>query len=554
MSNLRYIDIDSNHRDRNQFPSPANFTVEIAQSGTRNKLHALDPISNQAIQESWNGSFDNSAAAATVTLSAPPFVTGVATSSPTEMIISSPAGDLRTEEGFYNGSIISAVSGGVTYLRRITAYRFVTSGATDQALISVETAFPDSVLTDAAATGSISNPQDATDTVSPTVFIPNGKNISNFYVNCVITNRSRPADATRTITNYLFDTRLAILDSAAATWVATDDYTISKAIPCEGGYQPTVLTFTGANANGRIFQLPTTTASATPNVYAGGFLRIISLIAGGLPPAPFSAPAAPYDQSRRIVRYIGLDTTFSAVGGSAFTLNEIAEGIEQTFYVGAFITTAIATYEIATFNTTTRAGTITGVFGAEVVGATVQMRTVILESAFTAAPTIASTRYQIECFQEDNAVPFAFSGSLVSQSQMVCYEIELLHLILPNSTLNVGRGGRIAFYPYVYVELQNVSGSSSGNTNIIYSNNPSATKALFKASIDDTPTPLISPFIKIDGDGMVQTIKFNPNDSLRFLIRLPNGDIFSVEEAELFGPQAPNPLVQISALFSIKRL
>jgi hypothetical protein len=143
---------------------------------------------------------------------------------------------------------------------------------------------------------------------------------------------------------------------------------------------------------------------------------------------------------------------------------------------------------------------------------------------------------------------------LVSQSQVVCYEIELLNLILPNRELAVGRGGRIAFYPYVYVELRNVSSSGGAGPGSIYSNNPNSTKMLFRAAVDDTPTPLISPFIKIDGDGMVQTVKFKPNDNLRFSVRMPDGDVFAVTEPETFGPSRPNERIQISAMFSIKRL
>jgi hypothetical protein len=129
-----------------------------------------------------------------------------------------------------------------------------------------------------------------------------------------------------------------------------------------------------------------------------------------------------------------------------------------------------------------------------------------------------------------------------------------MNLVLPNRTLSVGKGGLIAFYPYVYVELANVSGTGAGIPNSIYSNNPNATRMTFRAAIDDIQNPLISPFIKIDGDGMVQTLKFKPNDNLRFSVHLPNGDVFQTDLTDTYSPGAPNPLVQISALFGIKRL
>jgi hypothetical protein len=130
--------------------------------------------------------------------------------------------------------------------------------------------------------------------------------------------------------------------------------------------------------------------------------------------------------------------------------------------------------------------------------------------------------------------------------------IELIDLILPNKILSTG--GLTAFYPYVYVELQNVSSATAGLTNIIYSNNPHSNKMLFRAAITDIPTPLISPFIKIDGGKMVQTVKFKPNDNLKFGVYLPNGELFKTEDVDTISPVLPDPLLQINALFSIKRL
>ena len=184
------------------------------------------------------------------------------------------------------------------------------------------------------------------------------------------------------------------------------------------------------------------------------------------------------------------------------------------------------------------------------IGAT---RTATVVPAFTVVP-LAGAVVEVLLSTCDNAVPFNYTGSLVSQSESVCYEIELLNLILPNIDLAVGRGGRIAFYPYVYVELTNVSASQRNGPGAIYSNNPNSTRMLFRAAVDDTPTPLISPFIKIDGDGMVQTVKFKPNDNLRFSVRLQNGEIFQVTTQDTVAPQKPNERVQVSVMFSIKRL
>ena len=167
-------------------------------------------------------------------------------------------------------------------------------------------------------------------------------------------------------------------------------------------------------------------------------------------------------------------------------------------------------------------------------------------------PSIPTNTDQFEILQftRDNVVPFTYTGSTVSQQQMVCYEVQLINLVLPNITLK--SGGRVAFYPYVYVELQNIT--SGGNSNIIYSNNPNSVRRLFRAAIDDIPNPLISPFIKIDGDGMTQTIKFKPNDNFKFGVYLSDGTEFKTVLTDSYGPAPANPLVQISAMFSMKRV
>jgi hypothetical protein len=232
------------------------------------------------------------------------------------------------------------------------------------------------------------------------------------------------------------------------------------------------------------------------------------------------------------------------------TVNKIALPLGsssiENFYVGSFIR----------ITSGTNAGTVCRITSYTGDGNTTAVPPVAPRMAtidcLLQTPILGGEQYEINQFTRDNVVPFVYTGSLVSQQEMVCYEIELITLVLPNRILV--SGGRSSFYPYVYVELQNVSGSSAGNSNIIYSNNPNATRMLFRASIDDIPNPLVSPFIKIDGDGMVQTIKFKPNDSFKFGVYLPNGQEFDTITPETFSPQSPNPLIQISAVFSMKRL
>ena len=77
---------------------------------------------------------------------------------------------------------------------------------------------------------------------------------------------------------------------------------------------------------------------------------------------------------------------------------------------------------------------------------------------------------------------------------------------------------------------------------------------LFRAVVDDTVKPEISPFIKIDGDGMTHTLRISPSDSFRFSVYHPDGDLFKTDTVDMYSPTEPNPLAQISACFSFEKV
>jgi len=165
-------------------------------------------------------------------------------------------------------------------------------------------------------------------------------------------------------------------------------------------------------------------------------------------------------------------------------------------------------------------------------------------------PTTGDT-INIISFSYDNFSPLLYNGTITSQNQTVCYEVMLVSLILPNVTLSTG--SRIAFYPYLYVELTNASAPSGMSQNIIYSNNPESGRALFIISVTDVVQPGNSDFVKLLGR-MRQTVKFRPNDSLRFSVYLSDGTLFTPIKSDLYSPYEPDMRLQINALFSIRRL
>ena len=267
------------------------------------------------------------------------------------------------------------------------------------------------------------------------------------------------------------------------------------------------------------------------------------------------------DISRRVVKYV--QETGAAVAGTiaSISLPSSASNI-QGDYTGLFIriTGGLAAGDVSLiteYNVTTTGGittrTAVAAFSAVIApGDTYEIMSGLVSPAFPFSLT-----GKVGCvllFSYDNANPFCYNGSTVSQQEMVCYEIQLINLILPNSTLGTGEGSRIAFYPYVYVHLSNVSSAGSGGACSIYSNNPHSTRMTFRVAITDIPNPLLSSFIKLSGNGMTQTLKFKPNDNLKFSVHLPNGEIYNTVLEEQTGPNQPEPLNQISALFGIKRL
>lgn len=164
-------------------------------------------------------------------------------------------------------------------------------------------------------------------------------------------------------------------------------------------------------------------------------------------------------------------------------------------------------------------------------------------------PPMPGTLVNIVSLLRQNYVPLMYNGSTVSQNEYVAYELSLLSLNMPNISLITGSS--IAYYPYVYVEF---SVKNNQAPNLIYSNNPESDKAVFQVAIRDIKDKNITPFVKMSGRSMTQTIKFKPNDCLVFSVFLPNGKLFETVANDFYCPSGVNPFVQIDALVGIDRI
>ena len=163
------------------------------------------------------------------------------------------------------------------------------------------------------------------------------------------------------------------------------------------------------------------------------------------------------------------------------------------------------------------------------------------------------TRCTISNYRTDSCNPLQYTGTTVSSNQMVCYNLRIASLIIPNQQLNLPNGGLTSAYPYVFLEITNATSPSGHARNVFYSNNPNALFATFTCPISDVNSPASTNFIKLYGAGS-RLVKFKPNDDLRVRLFMPDGNLFSTDLTDYLPPLPPNPLLQLSLLLEFTRL
>lgn len=156
-------------------------------------------------------------------------------------------------------------------------------------------------------------------------------------------------------------------------------------------------------------------------------------------------------------------------------------------------------------------------------------------------------------FQRDTCTDLQYTGTTVSSNQMVCYNLRVASLIIPNQQLNLPNGGLTSAYPYVFIEVSNATSPSGHARNVFYSNNPNALFATFTCPISDVNSPASTNYIKLYGAGS-RLVKFKPNDDLRVRLFMPDGNLFTTTLTDYVPPLPPNPLLQLSLLLEFTRL
>lgn len=499
MPQIRYMELDSNYRNRTEFENQASFEVGISGNGMRTNTSALDPVTN-AYPEIVFQPANFATTTLTITNSS-----GIPASSSYYTFIMTGDANTVLVQSYYIGAVlretisvtdVNSVVTTTVQLYRITGWDII--NITNK-IVKVTTDIPISSITTITPPPSPPSSQITFEIINPThltygyVFIPTSRSIDNYYNKYVLWNQNK----NRSVPILGFDgtTHLAQLGGDISDFLPAHTYVVRKENPIGTGVLAISKYFNPPTAINNWFEISQTVSPGLIN----GFVRIY-------------------------------ETSASPIGTSTKVQNPNANIIAKIIRIEPFENEPNPKLK-----------------------PTIPINTIVVSSV----PDDVNTNptdytYELMGFTIDNYSPFVYNGTLSSQNQPVAHEITLNSLVLPNVPLK--SGGRIAYYPYVYVELENLSATTKSNNNIILSNNPHTYKAIFKVPITDLNHPSISPFVKLTGNGMTQTMTFKQNDNMRVSVKLPSGELFQTIQQDTSFGQAPIPFIQISLCFGIQRV
>jgi hypothetical protein len=504
----KYLELDSSYRNRNLDPSPGQFTVTMSQNGIRPQEFAVDPVSNaypqiifspkqytnsQAISTDSDSPFQANTYFGKFSILVPP-------STPTtlylsyEVLVDQPK--LPSTANFFVGmDLIHYDTNGEEIdgypYRRISEWECVQNESPQIFKLTIDTPF----------SSIIGNPMVSQNFVIPIVdsfplyFLPASLGIPNYYNNYLIQNISE-----------------TFPDSSppSPVYAPIIDFDRDSHYASAGSIIPSTSSWTKDHTYCIRKEIPIVTAllvydSTSTSAVLTGLLLVNSVGKQNLINAYFNL----------VVKNDDDDTfTFTFNIRRIIRVEDIVQKIDNDKEI-------IINYKL------------------------------ILDSPLPRIPQV-DDKYEILQYSNDNYSPFVYNGTMGSNSQPVAYEISLNSLSLPNRYLT--NGGRIAYYPFVYVTLENVSSTSGNAKNLIFSNNPNTYRVTFKVPITDLNHPAVTPFVKLNGNGMRQTMIFKQNDDMFIKIQLPNGELFETQELDTTGGLSPNPVLQISAVFSMERI
>lgn len=150
-------------------------------------------------------------------------------------------------------------------------------------------------------------------------------------------------------------------------------------------------------------------------------------------------------------------------------------------------------------------------------------------------------------------------GSVANRGSPTNHEIRLEWLRIPRHPLYVANDVDVPpsspltvnNFSYLLVEFRN---KSFGSSRIIQSNNRYIKNCQFIVPIEDLSTGL-GKFYTVRSPCTIIT-PYNPNDIIKFSVKLPNGQSiqFDPDDEQHDSLSLPNPDMQITAMFSVRRL
>lgn len=519
-----YLEVNSSYRNRNQWPLASNFDVFFSQSGVKDKFNAVDPVCNSAPRIIFTPFKPITGEIVEYPTGAYPNDTGVgAGSAGTHVFVKILSTQYTSREpNYYSGAVLvinrgTAQDPQLEYYRiaetvfylvgpantpqtsALDTYDFFLLVLYDRLSADIRPGLSFEIRDPSQFSGStfpVGPPITVEQSYFPALFIPKGVSSNNFYISYIIYNQ--------TLNEWLPITYYNGITHMASTYP----------------YDKTPLNFTSS-----VFR------HFTPGTWTREHTYIIRR----------SAPEE-----------LGTIVSVNPANPAQVQLSPTSSSI-LNYYVGSFLRNQepFQFFPLSFKNPNYKILAYDPAFPdwAGPPGAVIPVAT--LNDVYD---TSLNSAYEIMQYTTDNEFPFPWNGSIVSYREAVCFEVELLNLVLPNAFLATANGSRAIFYPYVYVELTPINNSERFGPNALTSNNPNARRMLFRALVRDTVNDTTSPFVRIDGGGIRQRVKLLPCDNFHFSVKLPGGEFFRTVLPEYFSPDYPYELNQISAVFAFRKV
>jgi hypothetical protein len=587
----KYLELNSAYRNRSEFPNPADFQVNISQSGNRSQENALDPISTSYPLITFSNSLFNLKSSinynfVTCYYNVPTSQVGASfpkniinASATDEFIIATLSDTMQKISNYYRGCVIVGYGGNLDgESRRITKIDYINTDPISNSLsydffrITINQPFVPDITQNQQF--NIFNATDFVDEKHPIIFIPTSENINNYIKNFYVYNVFQ-GNAVK-ISDFDGQSGLAKIDSIVGlnwndhdTFFVVKENNITQKLLAVGSVMSltklnggTGYSKNGTNVSTSVFASVARPTSPYPQVLPGRNLSVswrnANVLTGELPDNITIFYGGTYYYTGDQVKITGGDDNAIYQISNIYPTNGniVFNFPLNSSYINSFISIVggdLSTNPFSIKNAFSQLVNIQKIVG-------ISGNVAFLENSSYIQPTFFINSmgtpfdgpgYFYFPYTMDNVSPFIYTGSIISNNQATAYNISLVSLTLPNQPLETG--GKIIDYPYVYVEFENISTTASATKNLIYSNNPFAYKAVFRVPIKETENK-DNLFTRNKSEVMTQTMIFKQTDSVKITIKLMTGEIFQTIKLDNPLGAISNSLVQISALFSIQKV